>query len=77
MSRVWIPSPASSAWGLIALWMDLADAGMAGRVFQDYQITREAGCVTAGERHQHTVKSRYGDDLHIGYNRNTYFDLLL
>ena len=57
--------------------MDLADTGMAGRVFQNYQITREAGCVTAGERHQHTVKSRYGDDLHISYNRNAYFDLLL
>ena len=57
--------------------VDLADTGMSCGVFQDYQITREARCVTAGECHQHTVKSRYGDDLHIGYNRNAYFDLLL
>ena len=57
--------------------MDLTDAGVADRVFQDYQIAREARCVTTGECHQHTVESRYGDDLHIGYNRNAYFDLLL
>ena len=51
--------------GVVAA-VDLADAGVAGVVGQDDQISSEAGGVRSAQGHEHAVVARHRDHLHFG-----------
>ena len=53
----------------IVTTMDLTDALMSRTVLENHQISRKCRCVTARQRHQHTVITSHRNDLHLLNNR--------
>ena len=54
--------------GVVAT-VNLTDALMSRTVLENHQISRKCRCVTARQRHQHTVIAGHRNDLHLLNNR--------